>query len=83
MEAQRIPEARVADTIDYCTPGEIAQIAGVTCSAVSNWIAREVGFPLPVLTSVSGSCKLWDVQEVRDWLSGRPAVDRAWMKEYL
>ena len=82
MESQRIQEAGVAD-VAYCTPSEIARLAGVNNSAVTNWTNRDVGFPKPAIVSVSGKTRLWDWYEVKEWLENRRQVDLGWMKEYL
>ena len=67
----------------YATKTEIANVAGVAPSAVSNWLKRDVGFPEPAIVSISGRCQLWDIEKVQAWLVSRESVDRAWMKEYI
>jgi len=47
---------------------EIAQLAGVTPQAVSNWVARKVDFPTPCATLASGP--VWNGQHIRVWLAG-------------
>jgi type I restriction-modification system DNA methylase subunit len=64
--------------------GEIAEIAGVGSSAVSNWRLRHLDFPQPVEPSPAGD--LFDLKSIRDWLrehekelKSRPsAVRSAW-----
>lgn len=52
--------------------GEIAEIAGVRPSAVSNWRSRHADFPLPVERAAGGD--LFDLASVIAWLEqkGRP-----------
>lgn len=45
---------------------EVAQAAGVTPQAVSNWVQRRADFPRPIASLASGS--IWDGAEVRRWL---------------
>jgi hypothetical protein len=45
---------------------EIAQAAGVTPQAVSNWVARKRDFPAPLAVLASGA--VWDGRIVRTWL---------------
>ncbi|WP_373069945.1 N-6 DNA methylase [Gemmatimonas sp.] len=45
---------------------EIAQLAGVGSSAVSNWRKRHADFPLPL---AGNSVDLFELTEVTDWLS--------------
>src|SRR5689334_20971597 len=54
---------------------EIAQAAGVTPQAVSNWVARNSDFPKPLATLASGA--VWDGAEVRAWLVGRQLISDA------
>jgi hypothetical protein len=51
---------------------EIAQAAGVTPQAVSNWVARKVDFPKPLATLRSGA--VWDGGVIRAWLARRQLV---------
>lgn len=46
---------------------EIAQLAGVSPQAVSNWVVRKADFPLPVATLASGP--IWNGQRIRRWLA--------------
>ena len=46
---------------------EIAQLAGVSPQAVSNWVVRKADFPKPVATLASGP--IWNGQHIRDWLT--------------
>lgn len=48
---------------------EIAQAAGVTPQAVSNWAARKRDFPAPLAVLASGA--VWDGRVVRTWLERR------------
>lgn len=45
---------------------EIAQAAGVTPQAVSNWVARKPDFPEPLAQLASGA--VWDGHVIRTWL---------------
>jgi hypothetical protein len=45
---------------------EIAQLAGVSPQAVSNWVVRKPDFPKPVATLASGP--IWNGQHIRTWL---------------
>src|SRR5512134_836884 len=51
---------------------EIAQAAGVTPQAVSNWIARKPDFPKPLAVLRSGA--VWDGGVIRAWLARRQLV---------
>lgn len=57
------------------TPGEIARIAGVGPSAVSNWRKRSEDFPQPVART--GHVELFDLTEVLTWLrdTGKVTAD--------
>mgnify|MGYP003382127907 CR=1 FL=1 len=46
---------------------EVAQLAGVTVSAISNWIARRPDFPVPLVELASGP--VWDGGAIRQWLT--------------
>lgn len=46
---------------------EIAQLAGVSPQAVSNWVVRKADFPKPVATLASGP--IWNGQHIRSWLA--------------
>ena len=46
---------------------EIAQLAGVSPQAVSNWVVRKADFPKPIATLASGP--IWNGQHIRDWLA--------------
>ncbi len=46
---------------------EIAQLAGVSPQAVSNWVVRKTDFPKPVATLASGP--IWNGQHIRGWLA--------------
>ncbi len=54
------------DVDDLVTPSEIAERAGVTAAAVSNWSARDVTFPSPVKDT--SRCRIWLWSEVQLWL---------------
>jgi hypothetical protein len=45
---------------------EIAQVAGVTPQAVSNWVSRKPSFPEPLAQLASGA--VWDGGVMRAWL---------------
>lgn len=45
---------------------EIAQLAGVSPQAVSNWVVRKPDFPRPVAALASGP--IWNGQHIRGWL---------------
>lgn len=45
---------------------EIANMAGVTPQAVSNWLSRKPDFPKPMATLASGP--VWDGKTIRAWL---------------
>src|SRR5438445_11108863 len=51
---------------------EIAQAAGVTPQAVSNWVARKSDFPKPLALLASGA--VWDGSVVRAWLAQEQLV---------
>ena len=53
----------------HLTSSDIAKMADVSLSTVSNWRARHQDFPEPV--SGSGSSPRFDVIEVRQWLTAR------------
>src|SRR5699024_8025821 len=53
----------------HLTSSDIANIADVTLSTVSNWRSRHRDFPKPV--SGSGSSPRFDATEVRQWLTAR------------
>lgn len=57
------------ETDDLVCQAEIAEMAGVRDSAVSNWRNRDIGFPLPHVTLRLGS--LWLREEVETWLAER------------
>lgn len=67
----------IVDTEDLMTASEIARLAGVSPSAVSNWQKRDLGFPMPVVekagTGTACSFRLWLRQEVEPWVSERIA----------
>jgi hypothetical protein len=51
---------------------EIAQAAGVTPQAVSNWAARKTDFPEPLAQLASGG--VWDGRVIRAWLKRQRLV---------
>jgi len=55
---------------------QVADLADVGLSAVSNWRKRFPDFPQPV-ESVPGSRDLFRLQEVEDWLSSRGRLKKA------
>ncbi len=64
--------------------GDIARLAGVGRSAVSNWRRRYAGFPQPVAGTAASP--LFALAEVEGWLRGQgrllevPLVERAWQE---
>src|SRR5260221_9757166 len=63
---------------------DIARLAGVGRSAVSNWRRRYAGFPQPVAGTMASP--LFALAEVEAWLRGQgrllevPLVERAWQE---
>jgi hypothetical protein len=53
---------------------EIAQAAGVTPQAVSNWVTRKPDFPKPLAVLASGA--VWDGGVIRAWLTRRQLVSK-------
>lgn len=55
---------------------DIADILGVTRSAVSNWYVRDQRFPEPVVRVSNGAIPLWLRPEIETWamLTGRMAT---------
>jgi predicted DNA-binding transcriptional regulator AlpA len=51
---------------------EIAQAAGVTPQAVSNWVKRKPEFPEPLALLASGA--VWDGRAIRTWLQRQQLV---------
>jgi len=45
---------------------EIAQLAGVSPQAISNWLVRKQDFPKPMASLASGP--VWDAQIIKTWL---------------
>jgi hypothetical protein len=60
---------RLVDVDDLCTVGDIARMAGVRNTAVSNWITRHDDFPQPLRVWGAGHFKVYSWQEVREWLT--------------
>ena len=64
---------------------EIANLAGVTPQAVSNWVKRKMDFPKPVATLASGP--VWEGKAVRAWLgtlhSSNTRSKGAFMSEFV
>lgn len=66
------------------TAADIARMAGVGRSAVSNWRRRYAGFPQPVAGTPASP--LFTLAEVKVWLRGQgkllevPLVERAWQE---
>lgn len=60
------------DTDNVVCMTEIAEMAGVTPSAISNWRKRNVGFPQPIVTLRIGA--LWHRPDVEEWIAGRKAI---------
>lgn len=52
---------------------DIAEIAGVSRPAVSNWRKRHATFPTPVVMSPSGA--MFDMDEVEEWLIENGKID--------
>jgi hypothetical protein len=59
------------DTEDLVSATDIAFLFGVTVAAVSNWQARDLGFPEPVLSVANGSTKLWSKRDIVKWFVSR------------
>ncbi len=55
-------------TTDLLGIAEIAEMAGVTKQAVSNWRVRYDNFPRPIQNLQSGP--VWDREKVSDWVKG-------------
>src|SRR5689334_4821184 len=51
---------------------EVAQVAGVTPQAVSNWVSRKPSFPAPLALLASGA--VWDGSVIRAWLTEQQLV---------
>ena len=51
---------------------EIAQVAGVTPQAVSNWVVRKPDFPEPLAQLASGA--VWDGRVIRAWLKQQQLI---------
>ena len=51
---------------------EIAQLAGVTPQAVSNWVSRKPSFPEPLALLASGA--VWDGGVIRAWLAEQQLI---------
>jgi hypothetical protein len=51
---------------------EIAQLAGVTPQAVSNWVVRKPDFPKPLAQLASGA--VWDGGVIRSWLKQQQLI---------
>ena len=64
-----------ADDELLVSASDIAEIAGVGLSAVSNWRRRRREFPLPAERGPSGG-DLFRLGEVRRWLEARPDVQK-------
>lgn len=58
----------IVDTNDLCGTTDIANLAGVSKQAVSNWIARHESFPKPVAEFSQGKFKLYLRSAVIEWL---------------
>jgi hypothetical protein len=56
-------------TVELMGLYEIAQVAGVTPQAVSNWVARKLTFPKPLAVLASGA--VWDGGVIRAWLTAQ------------
>lgn len=54
--------------------GDIAELADVTRSAVSNWRKRHEDFPAPRVRAAAGS--LFDLDEVEEWLLANGKIDQ-------
>ena len=62
------------DTDKVVCKAEIAELACVSPSAVSNYIARHATFPRPIIELRIGA--LYDLAEVTAWLSSRDKSSR-------
>lgn len=56
---------------DLVGTSDIARMAGVTNAAVSNWKARQVGFPQPIGTINNGKTELYLRHHVEYFLTYR------------
>lgn len=59
------------DPTDLVGTKDIADMASVSLSAVSNWKARDVGFPRPIITVNQGATDLYLRQHVEQFLAYR------------
>lgn len=66
-------------TTDFVAVSDIADMAGVGNTAVSNWIARFEDFPEPDHIVARGEIKVWRSEHVVAWLAahGRVPILRA------
>lgn len=58
----------LVDTEDLVSNADIARLAGVTRSAVTNWQSRHADFPAPVASFGNEKMKLYLWPQVRDWI---------------
>ena len=68
--------AVMVDVDDLVSAGQIAERAGVTVAAVSNWSARNVSFPAPVRDECRSRLWLWS--EVQVWLGATRRAGSVW-----
>src|SRR4051812_2287697 len=69
------PTTRESDGAELITASEIAEFAGVTQSAVSNWRKRFTNFPQPEGTAETGG-DLFSRDAIEAWLEERPRPAR-------
>ena len=69
-------DERTPTLTDLVANADIADILGVTRSAVSNWYMRDERFPEPVVRVSNGAVPLWLWPQVEAWamLTGRMAT---------
>lgn len=64
------------DPEDLVSTKDIARMAHVTMSAVSNWKLRHPDFPRPVVVVGDGEIPLYLIHHVQQYLFGRKKWDR-------
>lgn len=65
----------------YVTTRELAKILGVTVQALANWRVRDIGPPSRSASRGAGNKRLYRIDEVLSWLTGREAwtYTRDWL----
>lgn len=64
----------LVDTDDLVSNIDIARLAGVSKSAIPNWVARYPDFPKPVASFSNGKFKLYLWTQVKEWLETPHAI---------